>query len=258
MNNVKQLVELCAVTDEPIPFKGLFIYPVLVKDYINFCYSYEICTIDKNAIPDVEIISMSYLDYILSILIRDTTLVDDISVGMLYTKKLLDLLCLCFHVEPTDINIAHDGKHYNLIIKDIALNDKDFSDFIQIISYLNIYDYSDEYVDPNIKKAIDEYYSVTSKDLVVPDIEEKISYVTLMTGILKKDLLEISYREFEKIFHNGLNKIEYQINKQASMSGFVKFEKPIEHWVYKQKKSKYSDAFTSYDGFKNKIEKANG
>ena len=50
--------------DEPIPYKELLIYPVTMKDYLEFHLAVSCLLIDKNSIPDVNIISMSYLRFL--------------------------------------------------------------------------------------------------------------------------------------------------------------------------------------------------
>ena len=50
--------------DEPIPYKELLIYPVTMKDYLEFHWLVSCLLIDKNSIPDINVISMSYLRFL--------------------------------------------------------------------------------------------------------------------------------------------------------------------------------------------------
>ena len=50
--------------DEPITYKELKIYPVLMKDYIEFHSLVSCLLIDKNSRPDIKIISMTYLRFL--------------------------------------------------------------------------------------------------------------------------------------------------------------------------------------------------
>ena len=50
--------------DEPISYKELKIYPATMKDYIEFHWLVSCLLIDKNSIPDINIISMSYLRFL--------------------------------------------------------------------------------------------------------------------------------------------------------------------------------------------------
>ncbi len=55
------------IYDKPIPYKNLILYPALMRDYLQFFYFSECLIMDKNSIPDVKIIGMSYLDYMYSV-----------------------------------------------------------------------------------------------------------------------------------------------------------------------------------------------
>ena len=50
--------------DEPIPYKELLIYPITMKDYLEFHWLVNCLLIDKNSVPDVNVISMSYLRFL--------------------------------------------------------------------------------------------------------------------------------------------------------------------------------------------------
>ena len=76
-----------------------------------------------------------------------------------------------------------------------------------------------------------------------------------MIGVLKKDIKNITYREFESIFNYCQGRIEYQINRTAELSGNVEFKNPIEHWIYHKPFNPFGEAFTSYEGFKDKLTK---
>lgn len=81
--------KVCYVYDEPVQYKKLNIYPVRVYDYLNF-YSYLDCLqIDKNSVPDIKVISMSYLDYLIKLS----------NESNYYCSKVVFLLKLCMHLK---------------------------------------------------------------------------------------------------------------------------------------------------------------
>lgn len=267
IQDVKNYVSYYATIDEPIPYKNLFIYPILVKDYYNFVSCYDILCVEKNNIntenmqDKIKIIQMSYLDFIFEYLTQDNTIIDEnlqYTVGKLNTEKLVMILFKCLHLDLDKIQIKYENKHYILVLNGIEINFQEFDEIRRIILYQNVYDYFDEYINPDFKKAVDDYYAIKNKGLVNPELEDKMSALTALTGILKKDMLNMTYREFENVFHTSMERMEYQINKTAELSGNVKFEKPIDHWVYKKKKNRYEDAFVSADAVKDKISSVNG
>jgi hypothetical protein len=261
--DVKEKVEFWCTQGKPYPFKDeLKIYPVLLKDYYSFAQNYPILVIDKNSVPDVNIIQMSYLDYLLGVLVGDETGIGktEYTVGNMFSHRLVSLLYICFRLqdfEDEEKRIIRterlENGHYNLLIGATRIDSKEFDEFIKVVSFQNIYDYSDDYINPDVKKAMDEYYAIKNKDLDLPTLEKKQRVVTLLTGIQQKDLLEMTYREFEGVFQLGIARQNYELGKQCEFQG-GQFDKPISHWVYGKKDSRYADAFTSYDGFKNKIE----
>lgn len=256
MNNVEELVEYYCTTDEPVPYKGLSIYPVKVKKYRDFLALYSILTIDKNQIPDIEIIQMSYLDFLLDVEFNDETILDEqrgLTKGIFQEQRFSALLQLCFQVEAKELKVKRmEGKHSVLLIGEVEIDSKSFDEIIKIISFQNIYDYYDGYIDPEFKKTVDEYYAVKNKDLKAPSLEQKIAVVSSFTGFSKNQILEMTYREFETIFQLNMAKENYEIMRLAEIQG-VKFDKPVKHWLYAPRHSKYEEAFTSYDGFKDKV-----
>lgn len=256
IENVKQFVSAYATLDAPIPYNNLLIHPILVKNYYEFNIYSDILHLNKNAIQDLNVIQMNYLDFIVDYLLQDNHIIDEqtqYTMGQFYAVKLICILSLCFQVRTEDIQIYKSNGQNLLSINNIEINASAFDDIRRIIMYQNIYDYSDEYVNPDIQKAMEEYYAVKNQGLTMPNLEDKMAELTAMTGILKKDILMMTYREFENVFDASLGRLEYQIGRTAELSGMVKFDKPIRHWIYQRKKNKYEDAFTSYKEFKKKI-----
>lgn len=261
LQNVKDYVTRYATLDEPVPYKSLLIYPVLVRDFFSFASYYDVIQIDKDSIADPDIISMSYLKFLIEVVFKDETKLGntEYTIGEINKDKFVLLMQLCFHLSDEDeLKLFIENNKYYIYIKDEKIKAKEFDEIIKIIMFQNVYDYFDDYIDPDFKKAVDEYYAIKNKGLVNPDLESKMAALTAMTGMKKKDFLDMTYREFENVFHSALSKMDYEISHTAEMSGFVKFDKPIDHWVYQRKKNRYEDAFTSSEGFKDKISQVNG
>lgn len=254
IENVKDFVSRYAALDEPIPYKELSIKPVLVRDYYKFAVYSDVLHIEKNEIQDLDVIQMNYLDFLFEYIFKDARVLDEATqytMGQLYQDKFCQILMLCF--QTTDIKVFKQNNHNILIIDNITINDNEFDDIRRIIMYQNIYDYDDGYISPDIRKAMEDYYAVKNKGLTSPELEDKMAELTAMTGILKRDILTMTYREFENVFDASMGRLEYQINRTAELSGMTKFDKPIKHWIYQRKKDKFNEAFTSYENLKKKI-----
>jgi hypothetical protein len=77
--------EISFVYDKPAKYKDLTLYPVTVENAMEFDYYVGCLLVDKNSIPDVNIISMTYLDYLIKSTNEDN----------FYYHRLIGLLNLC-------------------------------------------------------------------------------------------------------------------------------------------------------------------
>ena len=248
IDNVKQYISYYVTLDLPVDYKGLKIYPITVRDYYDFAICADVLNIDKDSIQDLDVITMNYLDFLVFYCIKNS----DANNSQFFYEKLISILTLCLKPNKIQIGIS-ENQHAVILCDDIEINAQDFDDIRKIIMYQNYVEYDDTYVNPDIKAAYDEYWRVKNKDIIMPNLEERMADTTAMTGLCKKDILDMTYREFEMVFNAAREKLEYQINKTGEMSGMVKFKNPIEHWIFKRKKSKYEGVFTDYGEFKKKI-----
>lgn len=240
--------------DKPVVYKlkcgkEINIYPVLVEDWDIFEENYDILTFNKLEIASPEIIQMSYLKFVIKILLKEEQ----------FQSKLLNILELCLH--ENDIRVGYENNQPILVICQdnivkFKIYHKDFDDIKKIILYQNINDYDDRYISKDMRDMMDEYFRVKNGNLQPLSLEDKMSFLGNNSGLLKEVILKMTYRDFLSRFNLMIDQIEYQINKTAEMSGNVKFDKPIEHFIYKQKKNKYDQFFTSKEEFENKINNA--
>ena len=63
MNNIKEY-DFYLFYDKPIPYKDLLIYPVTMDKYLDFHFYINCLLLDKNSIPNPEVISMTYLQFL--------------------------------------------------------------------------------------------------------------------------------------------------------------------------------------------------
>lgn len=268
---IKDFIEPYVTFDKPIPYKDLYIYPIMMEDIFKFESSVGILNIEKNKIPDIQVIQMSYLQFLLEIILGDKA----------NNQKAVEILSLCFGLKETEIyegfpknellfqklddgsivffengwniKFVRDSKNkVTLYIDEVEINSQEFDEIRKIIMFQNIIGYDDEYVSDDVKKAAEEYYSMKNKDLEAPNLENKMSAISVVSGMSKTELKTMTLREFNLIFDKCTNLIDYKINKTAELSGNVKFDKPVEHWLYHKHHDIYTDIFSSYDAFKEK------
>lgn len=235
MIDVEYLKQQYFTFDDPVPFKTFTIYPVMLRQYYDFMHCHDILDIDKNSIPDAKIIQMTYLEFLLKLVGESEST----------QYKLSSILEICLGLDLSkDVVKIIDGKE--LYINDILINSKDFDDIRKIILYQNIVDYDDSYVDPDIKKLQDRYNNLVSKksgNVEMPTLEDLIICMISELGYQINYVQMLTYRKFCLLMKKIEDKIDYKIFKTAEMGGMVTFKEPIEHWIYKKKKNKFSNAF---------------
>jgi len=258
--DIQFLMQKYIELDKPIPFKEnrLLILPVLIEESFEFLQSIDVLDIDKDTHGTIEIIQMPYLSYLYNLIGES----DEYSIGL----KLNAILTLSIQIVGHEFErvfikseINEDGKCFIIFSnndldkpspEDIKLNSREFDELRRIIMYQNILNFSDKYIDPDLKKAFNDYWSFKNKNISVPTLEKQIAIIQSVTGMNKTEILCMTYRCFKILFDTCVEQIDYKINKSAEMSGQVEFKKSVEHWVYKTNKSMYADAFQDVNSYK--------
>lgn len=250
--------------DKPVPYKDLYIYPIKLCDMYDVDDAIDILQIDKNELGDINFISMSNLRFVLLaineieglgtsfeyLLRKALNISDDYAIQKYISSKEEHLIL------GKILSISEDEA---ILQKDtvVKIDAEDFNEIRRIILYQNIVDYTDRYIDPDIKRKTDEYYRLKNKDAKVVPLEHKMLCVQAKTGMTLEAIGELSIRNFYQLFDVIVDEDEYIIGKSAELSGSVKFKTPIEHWAYKEKKDKYAEAFCDADSFISHVQSAN-
>jgi len=267
--NMKDYIKKYTTFDEPVEYKGVKIYPILTKNYFEFIDGYSLLSMDKNKIPDINIIQMSYLKYLFSL-----------CAGFEDMKyKFISILNLCFHVYSDESFLTKDfkkdeilisendkEKYYlingydikfimrddkiSLLLGNVEISSKDFDNIIKIISFQNFIDYTDAYVSPDVEKATRDFHSYKNKGIQDVSLEDKMSIISASNGLCKKDFKEMSYREFSLMFDSCRRKVDFE-----TLTG--KTEKPIDHWIYHKPSNPYDEVFVKSGALYDMMEKSN-
>ena len=246
--NLEYLKRTYFYFDEPVNYKlqsgkQIKIYPILLKDSEFFLSSVDLLKIDKNSTPSVEIIQMSYLQFICDVLL---------SASNENKQRFLNLLIMCLHKNDLKIYKNDKGKpfladeSFETIITHI-----DFEDVKRIILYQNFINFNDEYVSPDLKKAILEMDELRYKDIEVPTLERKIAIISSHTGITKKDQLNMTYRSHELLFDEVCGEIDFVTIRPIAL--YCGKGNDFGHWIYKKKTNKYDNYITSVESYKKKM-----
>lgn len=217
--------------------KSLFIYPVAVKDSEIFLSSASVLSIDKNASDSVGIIQMSYLAFIYNVLFQD-----EINIS-----KFANILKYCLHVEKPYIGFDDNSRPYLKINDDISVGAKDFDNIRRIIMYQNLVHYDDEYINPEIKKMMDEVDAVKNAGIEPLTIERRMAIITAHCGISKQEQMNMTYRSHSLLFEEVYGEVEFETTRPILL--YAGKGNEIDHWIFKKKKDKYDGYMTGADSY---------
>lgn len=242
-----------------VPYKDWLISPIKIEDWYNVREALGLLQIDKNTLGEIQFISMNNLQFIL------TTL----SFEEYYIDSFVNLLNLALDIKENEViqfAINDDDAFLNIgeLIKETevmsdnyrTITSEDFDEIRRIILYQNVLDYTDKYIDPDVKREVDEYYRLKNKGAKEISIEHKTICIQLRTGMSTELIGKLTIRNFLLLFDSIVEESDYQAMKLAEANG-AKFKSPIEHWAYRSDKDKYADAFCDADAFADKMQNAN-
>ena len=141
----------------------------MVEDSEVFLSSMNILLVDKNSSPSVDIIQMSYLEFIYKVLFQDEINID----------RFVNILKYCLHMNSPQIGFDEKNKHF-LVDKEsgILIGSKDFDNIKRLILYQNLVHYDDEYVNPEIKAMMNEIDELKNKGVDTQNIKRRIAIIT--------------------------------------------------------------------------------
>ena len=214
----------------------------MVKDSMLFMASVDVLKIDKNSLGSVEAIQASYLKFLQKMIFPS----NDIMV-----QKFLNILDLC--LELKGIYLYNDEMERTFIQTEsgIVISAKEFDDITKIILYQNLPDYDDKYINPDIKKSMQEVDRLKNKDYESPDFERQMGIIESHTGILKEQLLKKTWRSFQILFREVCGEIEFYTTRPAAIA--VGAGDKVDHYIFKKRKDKFDGYFVDMDKFSHEV-----
>lgn len=239
--------------DRPVPYKNLLIYPVKIKDY-NKLLRYATCfLLDKNSVPDIKIISMSYLEYLFYLHQQGEPY-------LYFFSLLLQFVC---KVEENDVvfGVNNKGKPY-FSVKGTEYGDADFEKIRDIICQQNMIQLIDETIQKEIRDKMEKAmeYKRKFENEKPGTIEDKIICILISTPLKLDDIYDLTVRKFDKILERIDYKLHYKIYLQAQMSGMVEFKdkNQLKHWMSDLRKNdSFSDVKVDMNEMQAKINNIN-
>ena len=271
MVDIDRLELMYFQNDEPIPYYlknsvdengnmstdgyKLLIKPIKVKDWSIFNNCIDILMHELQDYNSVEIIQMSYLEFIIDILL-DKVSDEQISENAFKLSTILSMAlgiyearkgmfrnkpCLTLHDE--------NGNIVSLITP------KEFNELKKIILFQNIINYDDRYLSPEIKKEIEEYEKIkySNENIVNPTLEKQKVFVISKTGISMKDINDMTYRTFTQVYNYNVNVDLYFAQKILQASQKYDMKEDAIHPLFKKEEDRLKSAFVSKSEFEGKM-----
>lgn len=248
--NFESLSELYFTYDEPVPYPlkagaTLLIRPVLLKDSIIFLQSCDLLDIDKNSSSDVEVIQMSYLRYLNERILQH----QDEQTAKASKQKLVNLCILCLGMELPYLARNERGRLVLCDLKHetVAITEKEFEDIRRIIMHQNFADYDDEYIDPDLKKAMNEVKALKAAKLAPVSMERRMNIVMAHCGYSKDAIKAMTYRAFNGLYEEVVGEVNFMTTWPIAL--YAGKTKDVGHWIYRERKDKYSEYIKPLDEY---------
>ena len=252
--NFEALGELYFAYDDPVPYQlktgaTLFIRPVLLKDSMIFIQSCDLLDIDKNSSSDVEAIQMSYLRYLSERVLQH----QNEQIAKASKQKLVNICILCLGMELPYLAKNERGKLVLCDLKHeaITVTEKEFEDVRRIIMYQNFADYDDEYIDPDLKKAMNEVKALKAAKFAPISTERRMNIVMAHCGYSKDAIKSMTYRAFNNLYAEVVGEVDFSATWPIAL--YAGKTKDVAHWIYRERKDKYSEYIKPLDEYKQSI-----
>lgn len=271
MVDIDRLELMYFQNDEPIPYYlknsvdengnmstdgyKLLIKPIKVKDWSIFNNCIDILMHELQDYNSVEIIQMSYLEFIIDILL-DKVSDEQISENAFKLSTILSMALGIYEARKGMFRnkpclTLHDENGYVVSL----ITPKEFNELKKIILFQNIINYDDRYLSPEIKKEIEEYEKIkySNENIVNPTLEKQKVFVISKTGISMKDINDMTYRTFTQVYNYNVNVDLYFAQKILQASQKYDMKEDAIHPLFKKEEDRLKSAFVSKSEFEGKM-----
>lgn len=240
---------------EDAPYKlrdgnTIYLKPVLLKNYMLYMGASEVIQLYKNEVNDIRVIQMSYLQYLIEVVFPQG------GEQNIYEMKLRVLLDLCLGEQYVGFVQKNDKWNIAICNEDGTIKDfitpTDFDDIMLLILNQNDAKYDNRYINPDVRKMMQEYYSIKYRDVSSPSLEKRKAYVSSKTAKSFKELGEMTIREFELVYKACLDSETYLTTKVTEASYKYEVKNPTIHPLFVKDKDPYEEAFSDTSVLKDK------
>lgn len=265
MENISYYQNTFFLYDKEIPFKeGMTLYPVYMDKYLEINYALGCLKIDKeeeiekvDVAKQVFILQMTNLQFLVEAMREVDQNGLPTEMAEIRMSQFRFLFQLCLHIDVKGYSFEYDqlGKPYITLNHEQTITSVEFDILRSLLCYQHIPDFDDAYVSPEMKRQIKMRSEIDSSKFEMPTLEKRIASYCSHFHCNKNDVFKMTVREFvlNEEMSNSIN--EYHLLRGAELGGMVQFKKPIQHYLYREKKDKNSDFVMDFDAFKDTLGK---
>ncbi len=173
------------VFGRPTEYKEIKIYPVKIINILDFYKNIDCLVINKNKVPDIEIIKMSYLYFLYILSHHDPEILE-----MLF--RILDMV-----LKDQEYQLGFVSEQLILKVNDITINDNEFDNIKNIILKQNLLTV-DNTLDSELQKKYKEAEEFLAKKNKSATLEERIIAYHCVSGMRYEDIEQLTIYQFNK------------------------------------------------------------
>ena len=228
------------IFDDPVPYKGLLLYPIKIREYMLFLNLASCLMLEKNSIKDpvmaMKAISMTYIEYMDFLSPRDRNGKIELSSPLSLFVGLMSLVLRKKSDELFEIGFDYgkDGRPTFEIDK-AKYDSSDFDEIKNIISVQNSLELPDEMKQKEVRDSMDaaRKFKQRISGSKTANFEEQLIALALYSGWDLEKIYDMTIRKFISSISRANHMIMSNIYLTASLSGFVTFKNPdvLKGWL---------------------------
>lgn len=216
------------------------IYPIKVRNAVEFYDCVSILNIPKNETDNVEVLKMSYLKFLIILSATETEV----------KTRFFKLLNLIFNTTDIQLFENNNGKFSIIIDNDLEVTEFDFGKIRKIVSEQNMIDLEDENMNPELKKKIKEAEKfMSNRGNSVAPFKQRILAYQYESKMKLSEILDMTLYQFNSSLEVIAHIKQADLLQQARFAGMKTFkdESSLPTWLSAIEKTKQNPLLLDAD-----------
>jgi hypothetical protein len=236
----------------PQEYKNIKFYPIKLKDVEYIDLLYELFARPKNYIPDVAILKMSYLKYLLFVVKEISTDGEKIYQNLVQFLQYSVKTDVKINISLIAEEISIANIKIEIVIDNVIFSEYDFEKIREIILNQNGLDINYvEAFNPELEKKLDILLSL-NKDTRGLTLKDEVFIFCALVNKLATDIQDYTLYQFKAHFERITLLNEFNLYKPLEASGQIKLENggKIRHYMSNiENKGRYGNLLIAKDEY---------